>query len=107
MKKLFIPLTLSMYLLLSSCVIFFGHNYNNSKKATLLKIGMTKEEAVDVMGSHYYIESASDTEDGILEVLKYYSASEIPYLLFFLNDVLVEFHKYIPPPAPPVLNVSP
>lgn len=105
MKKLFSLLTLSMCLLLNSCIIY-GHNYNNRKKATHLKIGMTKEAAIEVMGNHYYIESASDTEEGLLEVLKYDSDSDIPYLLFFLNDTLVEFHKYIPPPAPPVLNVS-
>lgn len=81
----------------SSCAVFYGDNYNSSKKAQQLQIGMTKQEAINVMGNKYIIESTSQEEDGLLEIIKYYSRSDVPYLLHFLNGKLVLFNRYYPP----------
>lgn len=85
--------------ILSSCAVFYGDNYNNSQKVQQLYIGMTKRDAISVMGDKYIIESISQEEDGLFEVIKYYSA-EVPYLLHFLNGKLVVFNRDYPPYVP-------
>lgn len=87
-------------IIFSSCTVFYGVNYNNSDKAKNLRIGMSKNEAISIMGNKYIIESTSQEEDGLLEIVKYYSSNEIPYLLHFLNDKLIVFNRYYPPYTP-------
>lgn len=85
---------------LSSCAVFFGDNYNNTKKIQQLQLGMSKDEAIRVMGNKYIIESSSIEEDGTLEVIKYDAQTDVPYLLHFLNGELVVFNRYYPPYVP-------
>lgn len=97
MKKTLFLFTICI--MLSSCAVFYGDNYNNSKKVQQLHIGMNKQEAISIMGSKYIIESTSQEEDGLLEIIKYHS-DEIPYLLHFLNGKLIVFNRYYPPLIP-------
>lgn len=66
--------------ILSSCSVINGPNYDNRKKVQHLKLGMTKEEAISVMGKEYILESMSQEENGTLEIIKYYSELDVPYL---------------------------
>lgn len=86
--------------ILSSCSVINGPNYDNRKKVQHLKLGMTKEEAISVMGKEYILESMSQEENGTLEIIKYYSELDVPYLLHFLNDRLILFNRYYPPHIP-------
>ncbi|MDR1707057.1 hypothetical protein [Dysgonomonas sp.] len=97
MKKLFSVLITCM--LFSSCSVFYV-NYNNSKNIRKLALGMSKEEAVAIMGKVYTIESTSQEEDGTIEIIKYDSSVDIAYLLHFFNGKLVVFNKYYPPHVP-------
>ena len=99
MKK-YIYLLSVITLLFTSCAVFSGDNYNNSSKVQNLHLGMSKQEAIGIMGEKYIIESTSQEEDGLLEIIKYYSPSEVPYLLHFLNGELVVFNRYYPPHIP-------
>lgn len=98
MKNLFIIFIVCI--LFSSCAVFYGDNYNNHKKVQQLHIGMTKQDAISVMGDKYIIESSSQEEDGLLEIIKYYSAADVPYLLHFLNGKLIVFNRYYHPYVP-------
>ncbi|MFT3993780.1 MAG: hypothetical protein QM660_05700 [Dysgonomonas sp.] len=98
MKKLF--LISAICAILSSCAVFYGDNYDNSKKIQQLHIGMTKQDAINIMGSKYFVESTSQEEDGLLEIIKYETETDIPYLLHFLNGKLVLFNRYYPPYVP-------
>ena len=91
MKK--ILLFLSAVLLLSACATVV----NLDNRAKSLHLGMSKSQAVRVLGDSYDIELSSRTPDGALEVLHFYSSYSNDYILHFLNGELVEFHKYIPP----------
>lgn len=84
----------------SSCAIVYGENYDNSKKVKNLYIGMNKVDAINVMGKDYIVESTFEDEDGLVEIIKYYSQSDVPYLLHFLNNKLVQFNRYYPPYKP-------
>lgn len=99
MKRLLFILSIS--LLCSSCIVFYGPNYNNSKNVQQLYIGMSKQDAIQVMGKDYIVESTSQQTEGVFEVLKYDARSDVPYLLQFLNGKLVVFNKYYPPYMPP------
>lgn len=99
MKK-YIYLLSVIVLLFSSCAVFYGDNYNNSSKVQKLHIGMDKQEALQIMGNKYIIESTSQEEGGLLEIIKYYSPTDVPYLLHFLNGELVVFNRYYPPHIP-------
>ena len=91
---------LTICITLSSCAVFYGANYDNSDKAKNLRLGMSKDEAISIMGKSYIIESTSQEEDGLLEIIKYYSSHEVPYLLHFLNGKLIVFNRYYPPYVP-------
>jgi len=82
-----------------------GTNYEKLTKE--LSLGMTKQEVLNILGKDYYIESLSDTEDGKLEVLTFYDGpkSNQAFTLYFLNDKLKEFNKYIPPYIPQEVKV--
>lgn len=83
----------------SSCSVFYGANHDISEKVKELRIGMSKEETLSIMGKAYTIESTSLEPDGMVEVIKYYS-SYTPYLVHFLNDELVAFNRFYPPMVP-------
>ena len=78
----------------------YGVNPDNSKNVQLLQIGMNKQDAIEIMGKEYIIESSSQEEEGLLEILKYYSQMDVPYLLHFLNGKLILFNRYYPPHVP-------
>ncbi|MBD8388939.1 hypothetical protein [Dysgonomonas sp. BGC7] len=90
-------LLLAIALISSSCAVFYGDNYNNSSKIQKIHLGMTKQEVFQIMGNKYIIESTSQEEDGLLEVFKFYSVSDVPYLLHFLNGELILFNRFYPP----------
>lgn len=98
MKKLLYIILVCI--IVSSCTVISGINYDNSKKAKSLQIGMSKDEAITIMGKNYIIESASQEEDGLLEIIKYYTTTDVPYLLHFLNGKLIVFNRYYPPHVP-------
>ena len=91
MKKI-IPL-LIILLVLSSCASFSGME----KRVKQLELGMSKQDALNIMGKNYFIESASQTPQGKLEVLHFRSSTSRDYLLYFTNDRLSEFHLYVSP----------
>jgi len=93
MKKLLFILFASI--IFASCATFYGPNLNELSKR--LELGMSRQESVSIMGKDYFIESSSQTPDGKVEILHFRSAYYQEYLLYFLNDELVEFHRYIPP----------
>ena len=98
MKKL-IPFLLLITLIVSSCGVYRNHNNDNEKKVKDLYIGMSKQEALEIMGDKYIVELISQEDDGLLEVLKF-EAIFYPYLLHFLNDKLTTYNLYYPPCMP-------
>lgn len=96
-KLLFI---LAVCIIFPSCAVVYGDNYDNSKKVQQLHIGISKQDAISIMGNKYIIESSSMEEDGTLEIIKYYSSTDVPYLLHFLNGKLILFNRYYPPYIP-------
>lgn len=98
MKKL-IPFIFLITLIVSSCGVYHNHNKDNEKKVKDLYIGMTKQEALEIMGDKYIVELISQEDDGVLEILKY-EAIFYPYLLHFLNNTLTTFNLYYPPCIP-------
>lgn len=98
MKILFFILIITISF--PACNLYYGVNYQNNKKIKNLQIGMTKDEAIQIMGTDYSIESVSEEQDGILEIWKYDSVYNFPYLLHFLDGKLVFFNKFYPPVIP-------
>ncbi|MDR1718428.1 MAG: outer membrane protein assembly factor BamE [Prevotella sp.] len=98
MKKLLY--LFAICIICSSCAVIYGDNYDNSKKIQQLHIGMSKQDAISIMGDKYIVESTSQEENGVLEIIKYYSQTEVPYLLHFLNGQLVLFNRYYSPYIP-------
>lgn len=103
MKKILI-LWLSVFLF-TSCASTFGIVDLNSR-IKKLELGMTKKEALDILGKTYDTEVVSRTRDGDLEVLKFYPMTGYNYLVHFLNGRLVEWHKDIPPQQPAVRVIN-
>lgn len=99
MKK-YILLLFVISIIFSSCATVYGDNYDNREKIKNLHIGMSKQDALKIMGDKYIVESTSQEEDGLLEIVKYYSVSDVPYLLHFLNEKLVAFNRFYPPQIP-------
>ena len=93
MKKIFFILV--TLLIFGSCTVFYGVDYG--KLTQQLELGMSKEEAIGIMGKDFFIESALQTFDGKMEVLHFRAAYYSDYLLYFLDGNLTEFHRYIPP----------
>lgn len=93
MKK--ITFILFTMLIVTSCGTMYGPNME--KLTQHLELGMTKLQALDLMGNDYFVESMRQTDEGKMEVLHFRSSYYHNYLLYFLNDKLVEFHRYIPP----------
>lgn len=99
MKKiLFIFFSVAM---LTSCATIYGPN--TQKNAQMLILGMTRNEAIAVMGNDFIIESAAEVREGTLEVLRFQSYSYPHYFLYFLNGRLTEFHRDMTP-IPPTQN---
>lgn len=92
-------------LILSSCKSLMGVNYEELTKE--LSLGMTKQEVLNIMGKDYYIESLSEIDKGKIEILTFYdgSKSNKAFTLHFFNNILKEFHKYIPPYTPQDVRV--
>lgn len=80
--------TLTLILLLTSCASTLNvmNTDSNMKK---LKIGMTKEEVVSIVGNHYEIIGANKHT----EMIGYQYATNEIYILKFENNKLVEWHK--------------
>lgn len=72
------------------------------KKTKSLELGMTRQEAVSILGTSYIIESAAQLPEGKLEVLLFHSEYSNDYLLYFLDGELTEYHRYIVPSTPEV-----
>lgn len=83
-----------MGFLLFSCASTIG-TVGLENKVKKLKIDMTKEQAFQVVGKNYQIMMVSKTKDGNLEILRYISPNRISYLLYFINEKLIEFHEEI------------
>lgn len=91
-------------LIMSSCTTLMGVDY--WKRTKELDLGMTKQEVIVIMGKDYMIESLSETDEGKMEVLHFYNGGGGPtYILYLLNNNLVEFHKYISPCPPQEVRV--
>lgn len=97
MKTLFFTLAISI--IFSACNSLYI-NTNNEKNVQNLQIGMTKDEAIEVMGKNYSIESVSQEQDGVLEIWKYDSIYSSPYLLHFLDGKLIFLNRFYPPVIP-------
>ena len=82
-------------LLFNSCASILGPNTLESSRQLVL--GMNKQEAIAIMGKDYFVEAASQIPEGKLEILHFRSYYHSDYLLYFINDNLSEFHRYIPP----------
>lgn len=67
------------------------------QRAQQLELGMSKQDAINIMGNDYYIESSFQAPEGNVLILHFRSTYYSEYLLYFLNNELTEFHKYIPP----------
>ena len=95
MKKLFF---------LASCLIFASCAtiVNLDKRMQGLDLGLSKKEAIRTLGDSYVIEVKSASSEGEIEVLRFYTKYGSDYILRFINDRLVEFHRYIPPVRPEV-----
>lgn len=89
-------MVLSVTILFTSCATMG----DTAKLTQQLELGMTKTQVVAIMGKNYYIESLQETDEGRSEVLHFHSTYSVDYLMYFLNDKLVEFHRYIPPTYP-------
>lgn len=83
-------------MILTSCAVIYG-GPNMDDRAKKLVLGMTKEDAVRIMGNNYFIEFSSQTPEEQIEVLHFRSISYNEYLLHFVNGELIEFHKYAAP----------
>ncbi|MDU1904806.1 MAG: hypothetical protein E6772_08485 [Dysgonomonas sp.] len=94
MKKIF-TLLLSV-VILTSCASAFGIADLGSR-VKKLELGMSKREALGILGNTYDVQVASRTGDGDLEILKFTSMTSYNYLVHFLDGRLVEWHKDIPP----------
>ena len=90
MKKLFLLLVC-----VGLCACATMVNLDNRVKN--LELGMSRKDAVKVLGNEYVIEVKSIMSEGEMEVLRFYSSYSNDYVLRFLNGGLFEFHKYIAP----------
>ncbi len=90
----------------SSCASLFSVP---EKQVQLLELGMTKQQVVKIMGQGYVVESVVSVPEGTLEVLHFdfYNTTTISYLMYFLNNKLTEFHRYIPAPPTHSYNNTP
>lgn len=93
MKKIFI--LLFSVLLFTSCVSWMYIDLN--ARAKELQLGMVKEQVIRIMGNNYKVTSVKDTEEGVETALRFYNEYYYGYVLYFLDDKLVEWHEYIPP----------
>lgn len=66
-------------------------------RAKKLELGISKQEAIKIMGNNYFIEFLSQNANKQVEVLHFRSIYYNEYLLHFIDGRLFEFHKYIPP----------
>lgn len=92
-------------LFLAVCLVVLGScsvMVNLDKRVHDLELGMTRKEAVRVLGKEYNIEVKTQAHDGALEVLHFYSSVSNDYILKFLDNRLMEFHKYVVPAHPEV-----
>lgn len=99
MKK-YLPL-LSLLFLISYTSCGSATIVNNVKK---LEIGISKSEAIKIMGDDYRVVSAVSTPDGTLEILRYDWAYTYSYTLHFLDKKLMEYNEVPPLPMPPHLQ---
>lgn len=83
MKKIFI--LFAVCLLAFSCKTYSDYVHG-------LRIGMSKESAMLIMGKNYRIDKMAQEVDGILEVFRFPSDPNAypAYFISFKNDVLVE-----------------
>lgn len=96
MKKiLFILFILFTVFIYTSCATVYGPNMD--KLSQQLELGMSRQEAISIMGKDFFVESAHQEREGKMEVLHFKSLYYSEYLLYFLNGELVEFHRYIKP----------
>ncbi len=94
MKKMFLVLISSA--ILTSCSVLNAPD--SSKLVPQITLGMSKEEAIGIMGErNSSIESISNVPEGLLEVIRFNYISSPDYLFYFINGRLVELHRYIPP----------
>lgn len=70
-----------------------------------LELGMSKKEALAIMGDRYRVESAMEVPEGSLEILLFENPWDSDYTLYFLNGYLREYHRIVPPPTPPKQEV--
>jgi len=75
-----------------SCASTFGVS-NLGAKVRKLEIGMTKKEALKILGNTYDVVAASQAQEGKVESLRFISTTNNTYLLHFLDGKLVEFHE--------------
>lgn len=99
-KIVFILLFVFSVVSLTSCSIIYGVDLD--KQAQKLELGMSRQEAVEILGNDFYVESASQLPEGKLEVLHFKSLYYNDYLLYFIDGYLTEFHRYIIPTVPEV-----
>lgn len=93
MKKIIYILFLC--LVITSCAVVYGPNLDQLTQS--LELGMSKQDAINIMGKDYFIESALQVPEGDVEVLHFRSSYYNEFILYFLNNTLTEFHRYIPP----------
>lgn len=104
MKKVFITFVSAIFFM--SCTALMGVNYNAKMKEA--QLGMTKEAVMQLLGNDYKIVSAKDTGEGMETALRFPSDRSYGYVLYFLDNKLVEWHEYISPqPTVQVVKENP
>lgn len=76
-----------------------------AEKINQLELGISKKEALAIMGDKYRVESVMEVPEGKLEVLFFYDFWDSDYTLYFLNGHLREYHRIVPQPTPPKQEV--
>ncbi len=92
-KILIFFIILTPFLLLSSCASSGRRATNMGTKSRLLQIGMTKDEAVTIMGKTYERINSVETPNGHRETIRYINSWPPNYILYFLDDSLIEWHE--------------
>lgn len=84
---------LALFLTLTSCASNIAL-MNADKNMRNLKIGMTKQDVIKIMGSNYKSAGAERSVDGsTLEKISYDNLSNEEYQLELHNDTLVRWNK--------------
>ena len=84
--------------LLASCASTFGVA-NLGSKVKKLELGMSKKEALNILGKTYDVVAVSQTPEGNVEILSFFGTNGPTYIVHFLDGKLVEYHLDRPMPG--------